>query len=173
MQAFVDFETPEEASKAIREKDHKVFSMKFGDRYVRLIQVPMHLQLSSVTLCAWAPFTACMCRCCRQVSRKEMQATLALRFGGEGILKVKGIPFKAAASDVRKFFNGYKIKQEGISFIMHSDGRPTGMAFIEFESPQEAVKAMVCCYVEATQLPSIQGAFCTLAPFARVWCYLM
>jgi hypothetical protein len=35
----VDFETPEEAAKAIREKDHKVFSMKFGDRYVRLIQV--------------------------------------------------------------------------------------------------------------------------------------
>lgn len=29
-----------------------------------------------------------------QVSRKEMQATLALRFGGEGILKIKGIPFK-------------------------------------------------------------------------------
>jgi hypothetical protein len=77
-----------------------------------------------------------------QVSRKEMQATLALRFGGEGILKVKGIPFKASAADVRKFFSGYKIKNEGVSFIMHSDGRPTGMAFIEFESPQEAVKAM-------------------------------
>ncbi len=71
-----------------------------------------------------------------------MQATLALRFGGEGILKMKGIPFKASASDVRKFFAGYKIKSEGISFIMHADGRPTGMAFIEFETPQEAVRAM-------------------------------
>lgn len=40
-----------------------------------------------------------------QVSRKEMQATLALRFGGEGILKMKGIPFKASAADVRKFFS--------------------------------------------------------------------
>jgi hypothetical protein len=77
------------------------------------------------------------------VSRKEMQATLALRFGGEGILKVKGIPFKAGAGDVRKFFSGYKIKPEGVSFIMHADGRPTGMAFIEFETPQEAVRAMV------------------------------
>jgi hypothetical protein len=38
-QAFVDFETYEEASKAMREKDHKVFNEKFGDRYVRLIQV--------------------------------------------------------------------------------------------------------------------------------------
>jgi hypothetical protein len=86
-----------------------------------------------------------------QVSRKEMQATLALRFGGEGILKVKGIPFKACAADVRKFFSGYKIKVGGVSFIMHADGRPTGMAFIEFATPQEAVRAMVsecwwsCC----------------------------
>jgi hypothetical protein len=56
-----------------------------------------------------------------------MQATLALRFGGEGILKMKGIPFKAAAADVRKFFMGYRIKPDGISFIMHADGRPTGM----------------------------------------------
>ncbi|KXZ49796.1 hypothetical protein GPECTOR_19g247 [Gonium pectorale] len=113
-EAFVDFETPEEAARSIREKDHKVFSEKFGDRYVRLIQV----------------------------SRKEMQATLALRFGGEGVLKMKGIPFKATAMDVRKFFSSYKIKQDGVSFIMHADGRPTGMAFIEFETPQEAVRAM-------------------------------
>ncbi|GLC37659.1 hypothetical protein PLESTM_000633300 [Pleodorina starrii] len=113
-EAFVDFETSEEAARSIKEKDHKVFSEKFGDRYVRLIQV----------------------------SRKEMQATLALRFGGEGVLKMKGIPFKATAMDVRKFFAGYKIKPEGVSFIMHADGRPTGMAFIEFETPQEAVRAM-------------------------------
>ncbi|GAX80146.1 hypothetical protein CEUSTIGMA_g7584.t1 [Chlamydomonas eustigma] len=113
-EAFIDFETPEEAGRGIREKDHKVFSEKFGDRYVRLIQV----------------------------SRKEMQATLALRFGGEGILKMKGIPFKASPTDVRKFFLGYRIRPDGISFIMHADGRPTGMAFIEFETPQEAVRAM-------------------------------
>ncbi|PNH05775.1 Heterogeneous nuclear ribonucleoprotein H [Tetrabaena socialis] len=113
-EAFVDFVDPDEAARSIKERDHKVFSEKFGDRYVRLIQV----------------------------SRKEMQATLALRFGGEGVLKMKGIPFKATAMDVRKFFAGYKIKVEGISFIMHADGRPTGMAFIEFETPQEAVRAM-------------------------------
>jgi aminoglycoside N3'-acetyltransferase len=39
VQAFVDFENYEEAVKAMREKDHKVFNEKFGDRYVRLIQV--------------------------------------------------------------------------------------------------------------------------------------
>lgn len=35
----MDFENYEEAAKAMREKDHKVFNDKFGDRYVRLIQV--------------------------------------------------------------------------------------------------------------------------------------
>lgn len=38
----MDFESAEEAARAIREKDHKVFSEKFGDRYVRLIQVGLH-----------------------------------------------------------------------------------------------------------------------------------
>lgn len=43
LQAFVDFENYEEAVKAMREKDHKVFNEKFGDRYVRLIQVGAQL----------------------------------------------------------------------------------------------------------------------------------
>lgn len=38
-EAFVDFENFEEAARAVREKDHKVFAAeKFGDRYVRLLQ---------------------------------------------------------------------------------------------------------------------------------------
>lgn len=39
VQAFVDFESAEEAGRAIRDKDHKVFNEKFGERFVRLIQV--------------------------------------------------------------------------------------------------------------------------------------
>ncbi len=43
----------------------------------------------------------------------------------------------------QNFFAGYKVKPGGISFIMHADGRPSGMAFVEFEMPQEAMRAMV------------------------------
>ena len=32
----------EEAARSVRERDHKVFSPKFGDRYVRLIHVRAH-----------------------------------------------------------------------------------------------------------------------------------
>ena len=43
-----------------------------------------------------------------QVPRSEMQAALALRFGGDGIVKMKGLPFKATADDVIKcvLYNG-------------------------------------------------------------------
>ena len=152
-EAFVDFEGPEEAARALRERDHKVFAEKFGDRYVRLIQVgALSAGAGSVgrrrrgaqgaarrqgrvvwprAARAWAlmqrsrraapnmPPPACLRSGATQVSRKEMQSTLALRFGGEGIIKVKGIPFKATAGDVRKFFSGHKVKQDGVAFIMH------------------------------------------------------
>jgi hypothetical protein len=73
---------------------------------------------------------------------------------------------------VRKFFSGYKIKPEGVSFIMHADGRPTGMAFIEFETPQEAVRAMVSVGngLNATRcLLGARMAFCCSWWSARGW----
>jgi hypothetical protein len=91
-----------------------------------------------------------------------MQATLALRFGGEGILKIKGIPFRATATEVRKFFQGFKIKPAGVNFVMHVDGRPTGMAFVVFESPQEAVLAM--SRDRAIFSPEYGDRFCILQP---------
>lgn len=113
-EAFVDFDSGAEAERAITTKDRQVFAQKFGDRYVRLVQVP----------------------------RSEMQAALALRFGGDGIVKMKGLPFKATADDVIKFFAGYRVRPDGIHFVMHADGRPSGMAFVEFDCPQEAMRAL-------------------------------
>ncbi|KAA6418769.1 MAG: RNA binding [Trebouxia sp. A1-2] len=78
----------------------------------------------------------------RYVPRSEMQAALALRFGGDGIVKMKGLPFKATADDVIKFFAGYRVRPDGIHFVMHADGRPSGMAFVEFDCPQEAMRAL-------------------------------
>jgi len=113
-EAFVDFESYEEALKASKEKDRQVFHPKFGERYVRLILV----------------------------TRQEMQRVLAERYAGEGILKLKGLPFQCTFAEVRGFFAGYHIRMSGINFVMHPDGRPTGMAFVEFESVHEAIRAM-------------------------------
>ena len=38
---------------------------------------------------------------------------------------------------------------------MHADGRPSGMAFVEFDCPQEAMRALVSipCHPHASTLP--------------------
>ena len=45
---------------------------------------------------------------------------------------------------VCRFFAGYRVRPDGIHFVMHADGRPSGMAFVEFDCPQEAMRALVC-----------------------------
>lgn len=46
-----------------------------------------------------------------------------------------------------RFFAGYRVRPDGIHFVMHADGRPSGMAFVEFDCPQEAMRALVIlCY---------------------------
>jgi len=32
-----------------------------------------------------------------------------------------------------RFFAGYRVRPDGIHFVMHADGRPSGMAFVEFD----------------------------------------
>lgn len=59
-QAFADFETTDEARRAVAEKDRGTFGERFGDRFVRLVMV----------------------------SRKEMQDSLSAK-KGEGIIKIK------------------------------------------------------------------------------------
>ena len=44
---------------------------------------------------------------------------------------------------VCRFFAGYRVRPDGIHFVMHADGRPSGMAFVEFDCPQEAMRALV------------------------------
>lgn len=48
-----------------------------------------------------------------------------------------------------RFFAGYRVRPDGIHFVMHADGRPSGMAFVEFDCPQEAMRALVSIISEA------------------------
>lgn len=42
------------------------------------------------------------------------------------VVKMKGLPFKAAAEDIIKFFSGYTLKPENVYLKRHPDGRPNG-----------------------------------------------
>ncbi|EFJ47748.1 hypothetical protein VOLCADRAFT_117772 [Volvox carteri f. nagariensis] len=56
------------------------------------------------------------------------------------ILKLKGLPYSATENDIRQFFAPYELK--GVSFVYEPDGRPSGLAFAEFVSKEEALKAL-------------------------------
>ncbi|GFR41617.1 hypothetical protein Agub_g2342 [Astrephomene gubernaculifera] len=56
------------------------------------------------------------------------------------ILKLKGLPYSATEEDIRQFFAPYELK--GVSFVYEPDGRPSGLAFAEFVSKEEALKAL-------------------------------
>lgn len=58
-----------------------------------------------------------------------------------GVLRMRGIPFSAGVDEIRTFFRGYKIQEHGVFVVNGADWRPTGEAFVLFESEAEAERA--------------------------------
>lgn len=62
-----------------------------------------------------------------------------------GVLRLRGLPFSAAKEDIRLFFADLPLtplQDEGIHIIIANDGRPSGQAFVEFATPEDAAGAM-------------------------------
>lgn len=59
-----------------------------------------------------------------------------------GILKLRGLPFSATKEDIIEFFNGFVLSEDSIHITSLSDGRPTGEAFVEFNSAEDSEAAM-------------------------------
>lgn len=57
-------------------------------------------------------------------------------------LKMRGLPFKASTEEVLKFFRGFSIVPETLQFGWDRYGRPSGEAWIAFQSPEEAQRAL-------------------------------
>lgn len=57
-------------------------------------------------------------------------------------IKMRGLPFSALPNDIMDFFEGYKIAPNGIHIVPGVADRPTGEAFVEFVSKDEAHRAM-------------------------------
>lgn len=73
--------------------------------------------------------------------------------GGQGILgettilKLRGLPFSVQDDDIIRWFDDPSVGVSPLTgdsvFIVHEGGRPNGIAFVEFPTPQEASAAMV------------------------------
>lgn len=60
-----------------------------------------------------------------------------------GILRMRGLPFNATDGDVLQFFEDYKLlKDSSVVFTFRNDGRPSGEAYVKFESAEDSKRAM-------------------------------
>ncbi|XP_076808815.1 epithelial splicing regulatory protein 1-like isoform X2 [Clavelina lepadiformis] len=64
---------------------------------------------------------------------------------GDAIVRMRGLPFTATSNEIIEFF-GSDIpvvhSEEGVLFVKHPDGRPTGDAFVLFASEKTALAAL-------------------------------
>ncbi|XP_010547398.1 PREDICTED: heterogeneous nuclear ribonucleoprotein F-like isoform X2 [Tarenaya hassleriana] len=58
------------------------------------------------------------------------------------VLKVRGLPYSVKKSQIVEFFGGYKVTEERIRIVYRPDGKATGEAYVEFETAEEAKRAM-------------------------------
>lgn len=66
-----------------------------------------------------------------------------------GVLKMRGLPFSATKDDIISFFDDASMEysvsplvHDSIHIVTSLDGRPSGVAFVEFASPEDAKAAM-------------------------------
>ena len=44
----------------------------------------------------------------------------------DSVVKIKSLPFDATQLDVLQFFDGFKMKPNGVQLVVRSDNKPTG-----------------------------------------------
>lgn len=62
--------------------------------------------------------------------------------GNESVVRLRGLPFSCTMADIKQFFSGLEIVDNGITFIEGRQGRNTGQAFVQFSSEEAANEAL-------------------------------
>ena len=58
------------------------------------------------------------------------------------MVRIRALPFTAKKADVIEFFSGLKINQSGIIFLYGHRNKVVGDGFVQFSTPEDAVKAL-------------------------------
>jgi len=56
-------------------------------------------------------------------------------------VRCRGLPYSAAESDIKKFFDGLSVKE--VVFTNSNDGKPSGECYVEFQDHESAEKALL------------------------------
>ena len=57
-------------------------------------------------------------------------------------IRMRGLPYTARTTDIETFFDDLAIKKGGVHLMIGTDGRPSGEAYVQFETAEENTKAM-------------------------------
>jgi len=60
----------------------------------------------------------------------------------DNVVRLRGLPFDSAKSDIVKFFDGMEITNNGILMTTDYQGRSSGEAYVQFSSKGDADKAL-------------------------------
>lgn len=60
-----------------------------------------------------------------------------------GVIRMRGLPFTANRDDILEFFKGSVLLDDSIYFMVNSEGKVTGEAYVKFESPEDSKSAMM------------------------------
>lgn len=59
-----------------------------------------------------------------------------------GVVRMRGLPWSANEGDIRAFFEGLSVEKGGIHITLNREGRPSGEAYVVFETEEDAKSAL-------------------------------
>ncbi|KAJ4460796.1 putative Epithelial splicing regulatory protein 2 [Paratrimastix pyriformis] len=59
-----------------------------------------------------------------------------------GVVRLRGLPFQASEQDIREFFHDLQVAQNGVQIALNREGRPSGDAYVQFATEEDAKKAL-------------------------------
>ncbi|KAL4438512.1 hypothetical protein ABPG77_000160 [Micractinium sp. CCAP 211/92] len=117
-EAFIDFEHAEHAATAVSTRHGTTITTSAG------------------------MFQLAVCRASKAEWDSVVEASRGGAAGGDGIVRVRGLPPRTAPGDVIAFFQGYRVKPGGVHLQPCTDSQHSKLALVVFDSPEEAARAM-------------------------------
>eukprot|EP01041_Mallomonas_annulata_P012439 gene12439-26172_t len=73
-----------------------------------------------------------------------------------GVIRMRGLPYNVTVEDIVHFFRAYNVRKDFVKISYRYDGRPTGEAFVTFDSIELASQALNVKLVPGTLNCSLQ-----------------